>query len=166
MSIHIYHPTKTVKGFACSFWYSERDNSVYATLIKQSGWDAENQNGTFKDSLNDPNKKISIKLSFTEVGGIIDAIESNRAYSWYHDGEATHKQIGFAPWFTGVDESKKQTGFSFSISVVDKNDKNNKNPFYIGLNFAEARHLKEYLIFILHKTFKRNFSASIEEKDE
>lgn len=159
--LHIYHPNKAVKGFACSFWYSERDSAIYATLVKQSGWDERSQNGTFKDSLKDPTKKVNIKLSFIEAGGILDCIERNRPFSQYHDSEAAPKQISFTPWVgkawtkaDGTEMPATQNGFSFSITVLDKQDTTAKNPFFIGLSYAEARYIREFLLFCMHKNFK------------
>jgi hypothetical protein len=168
---HIYHPTKSVKGFACSFWYSDRDNAVYATLIKQAGWDEKTQNGTFKDSLNDPNKKVNIKLSFVEVAAILDCIERNRPFSNYHDQDDFPKQISFTPWMSkaftdgeGNAHPASQNGYSFTITVKNKQDTSQSNAFYIGLNFAEARYIREFLIHSMHKHFRKtpapNYNAS------
>lgn len=170
MSIHIYHPNKAVKGFACSFWFSERDNSLYATLIKQSGWDDKNQNGTFKASLNDPTKKVNIKLSPVEACGILDCIERNRTFSTFHDFEESPKAISLAPWMNNPiadDDGNRppavQKGFSFSVSVNNKSDPTNKNSFYIGLTFAEARYIREYILHCLHLTFEdKRYIASPE----
>lgn len=161
MNLHIYHPNKAVKGFACSFWYSSRDGNLYATLIKQAGWNEETQNGTFKASLNDPTKKINIKLSEVEACGILDCVERNRPFSSYHNFDESPKTISFTPWMitppsddNGPKPSPIQKGYSFSISVSDKNEPANKNSFYIGLTFAEARYIREFLICYLHASFR------------
>jgi hypothetical protein len=158
--IHIYHPNKAIKGFACSFWYSDRDEALYATLIKQAGWDEKNQNGTFKASLNDPTKKVNVKLSFVEAAGILDCIERNRPFSQYHENDTAPKQISFSPWMSqeftdaeGVKKPATQKGFSFTISVVDKEDTTKKNAFYIGLTYSEARLIREFIVFSMHKFF-------------
>jgi hypothetical protein len=151
MSIHIYHPNKRSTGFASSFWYSDRDDTIFATLLKQSGWDDARQNGVFKDSMNDPLKKVNIKLSYTEVSAILDCIERNRPFSGFHDADEFPKQIKFEPWV--ADGNIK--GYSFSVSVQSKQDSSFKNAFYIGLTFAEARLIREFLIFSLHRHFSR-----------
>ena len=175
MPIHFYHPNKRVSGFAASFWYSDRDDAVFATILKQSGWDENSQNGTFKASVNDPNKKVNVKLSFTEVAGILDCIERNRSFSQYHDSDEKPKQIGFSAWMSkpfsdmdGKEVPAKQSGFSFTVTVLDKQDKTQKNAFFIGLTFAEARELREFLIYIMHEHFyitrnrsKQNTTKSI-----
>jgi hypothetical protein len=162
MSIHIYHPNKRSTGFATSFWYSDRDDSFFATLLKQSGWDEARQNGVFKDSKNDPLKKVNIKLSPTEIAGILDCIERNRPFSGFHDADESPKQIKFEPWIT--DGNTK--GYSFSVTVKSKSDSAFSNPFYIGLTFAEARLVREFLIYSLHRHFSRRSPASEKETQQ
>lgn len=163
--IHIYHPNKAVKGFACSFWYSDRDGSLYATLIKQSGWDDTNQVGTFKGSLEDPTKKVNIKLSDVEACAILDCIERNRPFSSFHQFDEAPKSIQFVPWMvtppSDMDGEKlppTQKGYSFTVVINDKVDTNKKNNFYIGLTFAEARLIREFLIHFLHTSFRKQRS--------
>lgn len=157
MSIHIYHPNKGNTGFACSFSQG-RDGTIYATLLKQSGWDAERQNGTFKASVNDPLKSVNIKLGQVEVAAILDCLDRNRQFSNPHDSDKQMKSIRFEPW--KMKDSNEQRGFSFSVTVTDKEDSSvPKNSFYIGLNFAEGRLVREYLMTALHKSFDVDFSG-------
>lgn len=152
---HIYHPNKNITGFACSFSNSERDNVVFATLVKQSGWDAQSQNGTFKASLDDPTRHVNIKLSDTEISAICDCIERNRPFSSFHDNDKNPKGIKFEPWLSKPTDGSAPVvkGYSFSIVVGDKQDTTYKNPFYIGLTFPEARLIREYLLFSLQRHF-------------
>lgn len=152
MSIHIYHPNRKSTGFAASFWYSDRDDTIFATLLKQSGWDDARQNGVFKDSMNDPLKRVNIKISYTEIAAIVDCIERGRPLSAFHDADEFPKQIKFEPW---LDADSKQKGYSFSVTVQNKQDSTFKNPFYIGLTFAEGRLIREFLIYSLHRHFAR-----------
>jgi hypothetical protein len=153
-NIHVYHPSKSGKGFASSFSYSEKDNNVYATLLKQSGWNDETQTGTFKASVEDPNGRVNIKLGQIEISAILDCIDRNRPFSTFHDSDLTPKQIGFTPWMDKADPSKPIVkGYSFSITVSNKQDTSFKNSFYIGFNFAEARLIREFLINCLSKQF-------------
>ena len=163
MSIHIYHPNKAVKGFACSFWYSDRDNSLFATLVKQSGWDENNGkgNGTFKGSMSDPTKHINIKLSEIEACGILDCIDRNRPFSSYHDFGDSPKAISFIPYVSaaikdvdGNETPATQKGYSFTV-LCNPKDTTNKNSFYIALNFAEARYVREYIMNYLQTIFKK-----------
>jgi hypothetical protein len=153
--IQIYHPNKNNTGFACSFSQSNKDNTIYSTLIKQSGWDINKKIGIFKDSKNDPLKNVNIKLEQVEVGAILDCIDKNRPFSTMHDGEKYIKSIQFIPWMNKVAEGEKSTqkGYSFSITTTNKEDSTSKNSFYIGLTFAESRLIREFLIFSLRNAF-------------
>jgi len=161
--IQIYHPRKDVKGFACSFWQSRRDGAFMATILKQSGWDEARQNGVFGDSRKDPMKNVTIKLGQVEVAGILDCIERNRPFSTFHDSDQKPKRITFVPWNTAGDNPVQQ-GYSFTVSVSDKQDASYKNSFYIGLKFAEARLIREYLIFLLHKSFEQDIQVVSDEQ--
>jgi|WetSurMetagenome_2_1015567.scaffolds.fasta_scaffold139285_2 hypothetical protein len=143
--IHIYHPSKSLNGSACSFWIGN-EGSLFATILKQSGWDNETRTGTFKASVSDATKKVNIKLSEIEVCSILDCIDRGRSFSTYHDNDDSPKSITFSPWLTG--EPKSQKGFSFSITL-----NNSKNSFYIGLTFAEARYVREFLMHFLQTAF-------------
>lgn len=158
--IHIYHPNKNSTGFACSFWNSDKDSTIFATLVKQSGWDDKTQNGTFKASFEDVTKHVNIKLSDTEAAAILDCIERNRPFSSFHDNEETPKTIQFSPWMTKPTDGTTPVikGYSFAITVTNKQDSTQKNSFYIGLTFPEARLIREYLLFCLNRHF--SFAAT------
>ena len=74
MSIHFYRPNKSNKGSACSFWTSPKNGGLFATLIKQSGWNTATRTGSFKESLKNPDTFINVKLTGTEAAAIIDCI--------------------------------------------------------------------------------------------
>jgi hypothetical protein len=152
MSLHIYHPNKSNSGFACSFSLSNKDGEFYTQFLKQDGWDEKRKIGLFKGSRQDPLKNTNIKLSKFEVGGILDCIERNRSFSQYHDFDNTPKGIKFEPYIPKNGDGT-QKGFSFSVSVTSKEDSTYKNGFYIALTYAEARTLREFLIFSLHKVW-------------
>jgi hypothetical protein len=149
--LHFYHPNKRITGSAASFWYSDRDDTIFGTILKQSGWDEQKNNGLFKANKDDPNKRVNIKLSYVEVGAILDCIERNRPFTSYHDHDLTPKSINFIPWMMG----EKPNGYSFSVTVSNKQDSSVKNSFVIGFTFAEARLIREFLIFILHRHFNK-----------
>lgn len=152
--IQFYHPTKDVRGTASSFWYSDRNDAAFATILKQSGWDEQNQNGVFKASVDDPTKKATIKLDWVELGGILDCIERNRPFTSFHDFDDKPKAISFQPRFDKT-EPTKQIGFAFSITITDKQDSTKKESFYIAFRLPEARLIREYIIYLLHTHFKR-----------
>lgn len=166
MPLHVYHPNKNNTGFACSFSQSDKDNTIFGSLIKQATWDANNQIGTFKGSKADPTKNVNVKFEDVEVAAILDCLDRNRPFSTVHDGEKSMKAIKFEPWLErlseeSIKEGKKpnQKGFSFSVTVTDKQDSTTKNSFYIGLTYAEGRLIREYLIFALSKSFEVSVKA-------
>lgn len=157
----MYHPSKNGNGFAASFWLGRDNDCIFATILKQSGWDEKNQTGTFKDSVNDPNKKVNIKLNYVEIASILDCVERNRPFKTFHDHNEFPKSISFIPWMTGEENAKQQKGYSFTITITSKQDTSFKNAFYIGFTFSEARLIREYLIFALHVCFNQSVKNKI-----
>jgi hypothetical protein len=144
--IQFYKPNAKVTGSACSFW-GNTDGSLMVSLIKQANPPKQNP---FADNKNNPNKRVIAKLSPTEVGGILDSIESFREWSSFHSSENQQLQLKFTTY-----ESGNNKGFSLSIYRQDKTDSNNKVSFAIGFTFAEARYLKEFLSYSLVKNFQK-----------
>lgn len=165
MSLPFYHPSSRGGGFAASFSDSFNHDCVFATLIKQSGWNDETKTGSFKASREDVTANVTIKLNDLEVAAILDCIERGRPFNTYHDGDVP-KNIQFVPWFpkSSGSETPQQKGFSFSITVGNKEDSSVKNAFYIGFNFPEARLIREYLINILNNHFNYERENSKYEK--
>lgn len=163
--LSIYKPNPRNTGHACSFYLSPKDNRFYACLIKQDGWNAAKRTGSFAQNVDNPQKKVNIKFSNTEVGGILDSLETNREFSAYHDGATTQfsTSIKFAPYM----KDGAQVGYSFMVTKSSKEDSTNKTSFVIGLNFPEGRLLREYLSFLLRKSFETeivNFNSSLSQK--
>ncbi len=147
----IYKPNPKNSGFACSFNTPTDFSCVYATIIKQHSWNAESKNGSFKENKLNPENRVNIKLSFVECGAILDCLERNRDFSAYHDADKP-KQVKFEVWKDkGTGESR---GFSFAVTMTDKENREYKNAFYIGLTFAEGRLLREFLSYSMRKHFK------------
>ena len=144
--IQFYKPNQKMTGTAGSFW-SNFDGSVMASLIKQAAPIGKNPFAKNKDN---PDKRVITKLSPIEVSGMLDAIESHREWSAFHNSENQVLQLKFAPY-----ESGKNKGFSFSIYKQDKSDSQNKKSFALGFTYAEARYLKEFFIYALRKCFEK-----------
>lgn len=155
--IHFYHPNRANKGFASSFYRDPRNDTVFATIIKQSGWDNEKQNGIFRDNKDNPEGRANIKLDYVEVAGILDCIERGRDFKNFHESNETPKNISFTVW-KGQDGNPK--GYSFSILVTNKQDPAYKNSFYIGFTYAEARLIREFFIYALHAHFQHRVTNS------
>jgi|TARA_R110000751_G_scaffold23569_7_gene65114 hypothetical protein len=140
MRVQFYKPNPKETGSACSFWQSE-DGSIMSSLIKQDSWDSKLKRGSFSKNKDNPNKKVIIKLNITEAGSIIDAIESNRKWSGYHQSKNQVTKINFGPYERGGE----QIGFSYSVNKEDKEDSTNKTGFIIGFTFGEGVVLREAL---------------------
>lgn len=158
-NIHIYHPSKSGKGFACSFW-GGKDGSLFFTLVKQSSWNESTQTGSFKESLGDPTKITNVKMSQIEAAAIIDCIESQRPFSTVHKNDDYTKSITFGPWMfnspaLGTNKPPAiHKGYSLAVNITK--DSGEKNAFYIGFSFPEARLLKEYITHHLASIFSSN----------
>jgi hypothetical protein len=165
--IQLYHPNSQNKGFCCSFSQSPKDQTIYATILKQSNWNAEKKIGSFSDSRNDPTKNVSIKLAQVEVAAILDCLDRNRPFSSYHDSDKQGKSILFGPWLTKPAEGEKplQKGFTFSVNITDKQDSTAKNALYIGLTFSEGRLIREYLIHCLQKAFSSEIAPPVQVQE-
>ena len=159
--IQFYKPNPKNTGSACSFW-SNYDGSIMASLIKQASWDNNAKKGSFAQNKDNPNKSVILKLNPTEVGGLIDSIETNREFSNYHNSQNQTLQIKFAPYI----RNDAQVGFSFSVYKQDKEDSNNKASYVIGFTFSEARYLKEFLIYVLRKIFEKENEKHQKEQKE
>ena len=81
--IQFYKPNPKVTGNACSFFLTA-DGSIMASMIKQDSWNDAKKTGSFSKNKGVPSKSVMTKLSRIEVAGIIDAIETNREWTAYH----------------------------------------------------------------------------------
>ncbi len=147
--IQFYKPNPKVTGNACSFFLTA-DGSIMASMIKQDSWNDAKKTGSFSKNKGVPSKSVMTKLSRIEVAGIIDAIETNREWTAYHQSQKQVVQMKFCPYMRGGD----QVGFSFSINKQDREDSTNKSSYVIGLYFPEGRLLRHDLEIFLDKTIK------------
>ena len=147
--IQFYKPNKKVTGSACSFWLND-DGSIMASLIKQDGWNDQKHTGSFSKNKDNPNGRVIVKLGETEIGAIIDCLETGHKWSTYHRSSKQTLQINFGPY----ERSGEQIGFSFSVNKQDGDASTNKVGFIIGFNFGEGRYLKEFLTYLLNEKFK------------
>ena len=163
--IQFYKPNPKVTGTACSFWLNN-DGSIMSSMIKQDSWDSQKRIGSFSKNKDNPKGKAIVKFSTSEVGGIIDSLESNRPFSAYHSSKNQITKINFGPYISK--KENKQIGFSYSINKEDKEDSTNKFGFIIGFNYGEGRLLKEYLLEVLRDGFslKQSYQAPRESFDE
>jgi len=153
-----YKPNSKNSGHCASFSQSPKDGTIFASILKQSGWNDEKKIGSFLESRNDPLKNVNVKLSQTEAAAILDCLERNRPLSTVHDSDTSLKTIQFTPWMNkplNPEDKATQKGFSFSISITNKQDSTSpKLAFYIGFSFSEGRLIRSYLDESLRRSFE------------
>lgn len=155
MRVQFYKPNAKVTGSACSFWTSE-DGSIMSSMIKQDSWDDSRKRGSFSKNKDNPNKKVIIKLNATEAGAIVDALESGRKWSGYHQSKNQITKINFGPY----ERNGEQVGYSYSVNKEEKEDSTNKTSFIIGFTFGEGVVLREALKGAITKSLDSDFSQS------
>ena len=163
--IQFYKPNPKVTGTAGSFWLNN-DGSIMSSMIKQDSWDSQKRVGSFSKNKDNPQGKAIVKFSTAEVGGIVDALESDRPFSAYHSSKNQITKINFGPYVSK--KEGKQIGFSYSINKEEKEDSTNKIGFIIGFNYGEGRLLKEFLLEVLRNSFdfKQSYQAPKESFDQ
>ncbi len=152
--LQFYRANKNNTGVAVSFNFGpNREKTsidLYASGIKQSGWNAQTNSGSFKGNAQDANKIINMKFSEFEVGGLIYALENKDSFGAYHKSDAgvttasvrlyVPEKIKTAQGF--VDNTKKTaTGMSITL----KKDGENAPSFPLTVSFGEATALAIYL---------------------
>lgn len=148
--ISFYKPNSKNTGTACSFSVNPKDESIWSSLIKQSGWNEAKKIGSFSENQNNPSKSVKIKFSLAEAAGLLDAIERQAEFSAFHNSEKQSIQIKFSPYI----KDNKQVGYSYIVNKTDKQNSENKQSYLIGLYFNEARLLKQFLVYALNTVFE------------
>jgi hypothetical protein len=158
--IQIYKPTPRNTGTACSFSFNNLDGNFYLNLIKQASWNDQKKIGSFSENAQNPEKKVVVKLSKIEACGILDSIQNNRNTDLFHNSESQKLGIKFGPYI----REDKQVGFS--LNVIKNSKTQTTQPaisFLIGLTFAEARLVAEYIQFGLNHIFSTERSEEIKK---
>ena len=163
--IHFYKPNPKITGSACSFGYIEKDGAFFASLLKQASWNEKAKTGSFVQNKNNPAKKITIKLNRSEIGAIIDSVQSGREFKNYHS--SLNQVVRFS--FSEYVKEGVVVGHSFSANKEMKEDATQKVAVVIGFKFPDMVLLVEHLKYLLHKDFARSdrfASAANEASDE
>lgn len=140
MPLQFFKPTKTNSGAASSWRFFSKDGSFLVQIIKQTGWNDEYKTGSFKDG-----EKMSIKLSLTEAGSIINSIRSKSEFSTVHKTKDRTLSLKFSPYIDK--ESKTYKGFGLSASAGE-----NKY-FRIGFTPADLCLLEQFIGFGMNHCF-------------
>jgi len=147
--LQFYKPNAKNTGCSCTFTFNHKEQSMFASLMRQFSWDSQKRRGSFAGNKDNPKAKTSIKFNHSEAAGVVDAIESNRKFSAYHSSSAQVTRIEFSPY----ERDGSQLGFTLKVGREAKDDSTDKSQFLIGFNFPEARLLKEYIIHNLRQSF-------------
>lgn len=142
--IQLYKPNSKATGAACGIWFSTTEQAFFFQIIKQASWNDKTKTGSFAENRNNQDKKVVVKFNVFEIGGFLNALDTNTQLSKYHKAPNHTTQIRFGPYMDKTDPSK-QLGFSLSILKEKKEDSINKLSFLIGITPDEARVIKEYL---------------------
>ncbi len=140
MPLQFFKPTKTNSGAASSWRFFSKDGSFLVQIIKQTGWNDEYKTGSFKDG-----EKMSIKLSLTEAGSVINSIRSKSEFSTVHKTKDRTLSLKFSPYIDK--ESKAYKGFGLSASAGE-----NKY-FRIGFTPADLCLLEQFIGFGMNHCF-------------
>lgn len=164
--ISFYKPNPKSTGCACSFKADTKLDSskgLFIDMIKQVSWDGTKRTGSFKGG-----EETSLKFSVTEVGDMLNALETNTAAfpqfnkdaGAYHTSQSGSAMIRFCPY---IDKENVQKGFSLSVS---KKEEGKEKKFLIGFTFAEMSVLREFLKWTLERIFTANHSAEKKKRDD
>ena len=157
--VEFYKPKTSGNGSSCTFSFNLRDKCMYTSLMKQHSWDSQAKRANFKGNKDNPKAKANVKYNTAEIGGFINAIESNEEYKGYHSSQNQIIRFSFGPYIVdGV-----QKGFTYRLQREAKDDSTDKVNFLIGFYPNELRLIKEYLMYVLHKVFDASLSAQNRE---
>ncbi len=141
-----FSPNTKVTGCVGNFSFNSKEGSLYITLVKQTGWNAESRNGVFKGGA-----KLTVKFNRGEIGGFINAIRTRGEYSFYHNF-GNPPTTGSLKHYVQESEKGKRTGFVLNVN-------NGEKKYTLGLSTGEAEALMEYLRFALDHIFSADYSA-------
>lgn len=155
--ITFYKPNKSNKGSLATFKVVAKQTNqrgeyqegcVFLSIVKQTGWDAATQKGSFKGG-----EQLNIKLTATEIASIISLFERGNDFSTVHRSSSGNVSISFAKWIDKA--SGEHRGFGF---FATKEFEGQKNSFSIGFRLGEDVQLREFLKFSLEHIFTASYS--------
>ncbi len=150
-----YKSNKSIKGCGCSFGLNTKEQSLFISLVKQSGYDETRHIGSFANG-----DKISIKSNLTEIGAFLDVLNRNVSYSTVHKSADGMTSIKFEPYIVaGENENSEKIQKGYGLNIYRKTaDKELK--FLMPFNFSEAAVLREYFSFCIRQIFHTEYSEA------
>lgn len=155
MRLSFYKPNPRNSGYGCSFQLASTTKepeklSFFISFIKQAGWDETNKKGSFSANMKNKDKTASVKLSDTEIAGMILALKDQAMpFSFIHRTAAATSNVFFKPY----ERDGKIVGMSLSASIAPKEGE--KKNFLMGFNHNEA----ELLAIFLKKALENKLSG-------
>lgn len=156
--LSIYKPNSKNSGHAAHFTYNPEEKCLFVNIIKQSSWNAQTKNGSFKQDLKDPTKSISAKFNAIELGKFVNSFERRVPVNLYHQSDNGSSKIYLIPKIATHDDGSTSYYFNFSIS------KSKDLNFYISLDEGETVALREGLKMCLTNIMKSNIIKAQEDR--
>ena len=147
MNLQFYKGNAKVTGTACSF--QTKGPSLFVNFIKQHSWNEAKKLGSFRENAKNPEKTTVLKFNAVEAAGMVDAIDRNAEYKFYHTAPNSNAMGKFCPYL----RDNAQIGFSFNATKEQKGDTVNKVSFLIGFTFAESVLVKTFLLEFIRNSF-------------
>ena len=154
--ITFYKPNAKVTGAGCSFYVNDQGD-FFATFIKQKTASSKGKNAQFAQ-----NNKAVMKLSETEIGGLINTILRKTKTEGYH--QSPNQVVKFS---LEASTGQYAGSFSWGATFTDAEDSSNSKTFFAPLGADEAMVLVEHLRYMLHKAWEikdKNYSGGKKQK--
>ena len=158
MSISLYKPNSKSTGCAFNFKIGvnkTKEPVIYASAIQQYSWDDKKKTGNFSGNGNNPDKRINLKFTEFEIGGVLSAFKHRNEFSTFHAFEENKTSIKCTPWDKKVkvkqgDKENWVTIPAFGINVT----RNGNQVFRIPVEPGEVENLSEFFRFYLSELYK------------
>jgi len=170
MSISLYKPNSKNAGCAFNFSIGSNKNKepvIYVNAIQQFSWNDSSKTANFSGNSGDPDKKINLKFTEFEIGGMISAFKNRNEFSAYHSFEDNKTSIKCVPWdkktkIKNGDKEEWVTLPAFGITFT----RNGSQTFRIPLEPGEVENILEYFKYYLNCLYdhrKKKEAIKLEE---
>lgn len=170
MSLSLYKPNS--KNAGCAFNFSigldkKKEPVIYVNAIQQFSWDDNKKTGSFSGNGSNLDKKISLKFTEFEIGGIMSAFKNRYEYSSFHSYEENKTSIKFSPWDkkTKVKQQDKEVWVTipaFGINLT----RNGNQTFRIPLEPGEVEELSAFFNFYYNCLFSHRREIDLEKSKQ
>ena len=156
-------PDKTGSAMFTSF--DSKNGSAYLKLQKQTGWDTERHNGSFKGG-----ESCNLKFTRDEIAGlkyIVEHPHKARVWTFYHQSrnQAGDQVVssGSLSYLASEQEKggRKTIRETFYLAV-----KVGKTQYKVGLGLGAAQSLVSWINFALDRMYAANYSAQKKEWEQ